>query len=181
MEDRPTVGIPETPPQNRTLTNKAGKTIEVEILSATETRVKVRRLSDNREFNLKLETLTQEDQEFIETWKIENPDSDDSTSQNTTPPNEPSEISQKIVDYASSKMRVKIGNGECWTLLDRIFKALELNRPGSREWGQEIDWNTQEILPGDLLEIEAARFFHRATRQCQAFRHCFPTSVTSTS
>ena len=60
-------------PTKRTLTNSQGRKLEVELLSATATHVKVRRLKDSKEFELKLNTLSQQDQEFITDWSTPKP------------------------------------------------------------------------------------------------------------
>lgn len=67
-------------------------------------------------------------------------------------------VSKSIVDYAISKKGIKVGNGQCWTLVDHAFKNLRLTRFDIREWGPKVDWRNETILPGDLVEFEKTRF-----------------------
>lgn len=63
---------PEESPRHYILTNKAGISIEVEIISVTESHVRVRLIKNNEEYDVKLETLRQEAQDVVATWKSAN-------------------------------------------------------------------------------------------------------------
>jgi hypothetical protein len=54
----------------------------------------------------------------------------------------------------------KVGDGQCWALANEAFKACGLHRPEGqlRVWGREVNWRREALLPGDIIEIKAARF-----------------------
>lgn len=56
--------------ENRTFTDTSGRTMEAEIMDATETTVQVRR-TDGRVFVIALEKLSDDDRTFIATWRTQ--------------------------------------------------------------------------------------------------------------
>lgn len=55
----------ETMPANRTITDTQGRSMDGTIVSKSETSIKFRRTSDNKEFEIKLDTLSETDRAFI--------------------------------------------------------------------------------------------------------------------
>jgi hypothetical protein len=66
----------------------------------------------------------------------------------------------KIASYCLAQKGRIVGNGECWTLANEAFKSSGARRPGSdvRVWGRVVDPTQEDLKPGDILEIESARF-----------------------
>ncbi len=53
-----------------------------------------------------------------------------------------------------------MGDGECWTLANEAFKATGKSRPGAdnRVWGREVDYKSEGVRPGDIIEFRSALF-----------------------
>lgn len=65
-----------------------------------------------------------------------------------------------IVDYCRRNNGRKVGDGECWTLANEAFKATGKRRPGAdnRVWGREVDYRSEGVRPGDIVEFQSALF-----------------------
>lgn len=137
---------------SRTFTNADGRKMEGEMISATETHVVVKSLKNQRRYTIEISTLSEEDQRFIAERKGD-PGKDAAELAGI-------EARRKVVGYAGQSLGKKIGNGECWTLADVAYKFAEIKRPGKdqRVWGRVVDWENEELLPGDILELRAAAF-----------------------
>jgi hypothetical protein len=60
-----TVNGQETLPANRTITDTQGRSMDGTIVSKSDTAIKFRRATDNREFEIQLDTLSETDRTFI--------------------------------------------------------------------------------------------------------------------
>lgn len=66
----------------------------------------------------------------------------------------------EIVEYCRKNNGRKVGDGECWTLANEAFKATGKTRPGSdmRVWGREVNYKSEGVRPGDIVEFQSALF-----------------------
>lgn len=65
-----------------------------------------------------------------------------------------------IVEYCRRNNGRKVGDGECWTLANEAFKATGKRRPGAdnRVWGSEVNYKSEGVRPGDIVEFQSALF-----------------------
>lgn len=148
-----------SPADTRVFTNRDGKTIRAELISADETQIQIKTPA-GRKFTLKIDQLSDEDQEFVRE-KIE---ADKEAAEEEKAKLEKAAAAvrarQAIVDFSNENLGKGVGDGECWTLADRAYQVAKIQRPGGdlRVWGREIDLEEEEALPGDIVEIEKATF-----------------------
>ena len=135
----------------RIFTNKEGKKIEAEYVSATETHVVLKLKKTGRSYTLEISKLSDDDIAFIEETRDEIAEAKRKASKQV-------QVAEAIVAFAEANKGKKVGNGECWTLADQAYKNAKANRPGGRVWGRVVDWKEEDILPGDILELESAKF-----------------------
>lgn len=140
----------------RTYTNTAGRTIEATFVSATETEVTLKLKRTGKSYTLPFANLSAKDINFIaekraEQLKLEELDINRQASKRAL---------QKLVEFAEANRGKKVGNGECWTLVNHAYNETGISRPGAdqRVWGRLVDWENEEIQPGDVLELRAATF-----------------------
>lgn len=62
----------------------------------------------------------------------------------------------KIVSFAKSQKGKKVGDGECYAMVDVAYRSLGLTRPAPRKWGRVVDWKTEGLNPGDIIEFKSA-------------------------
>jgi hypothetical protein len=147
----------------RTFTNNDGRTIEAELISATETEAVLKVKGKIHTYNIKITSLSESDQQYIamrrqelaEQARLEAAEADKKATWKAM-----SRGARKVVEFVEENKDKKVGNGECWTLANEAFKSAGITRPGDnlRVWGGEVDWKNEEILPGDILELKSAVF-----------------------
>ena len=140
----------------RIFTNADGRKMKGEMISATETHVVVKSLKNGRSHTIEILSLSEEDQKFIAGRREDL----GKKAAGLSEIQKVKEAQQKIVGYAELNLGKKVGNGECWTLADVAYKFAKIIRPGrdQRVWGRLVDWEKEELLPGDILELQAAGF-----------------------
>ena len=130
--------------------------MEGELISVTEKNVIVKSLKNGKSYTIKILDLSAEDQKIIAGRREE-------LRQITVAlagAKRSDEVRRKVVGYAKKNLGKKVGNGECWTLADVAYKFAKIQRPGKdqRVWGRLVDWENEDFLPGDVLELQAAGF-----------------------
>ena len=140
----------------RTFTSSDGKKIEAEIISASKTHVTLKLNTKKKEYTIPISRLSEDDQEFIaEFLKKEEQSKDEKI--------DPAAIETartKIAEFALQSKGKKIGDGECWSLADEAFKYAKIKRPTShiRVWGEIVDYKSEKLMPGDIVEFQDAVF-----------------------
>lgn len=148
----------------RTFTNKQGRKLEGDLITATADEVNIKR-KDGRFFTLKIDILSDADQAYIKEFK--------STKQSEQAVEDAKKARdaaiKKIVDFSMASIGKQVGNGECWTLANDAYQSAAIQRPGSdmRVWGREVDYKKEDPMPGDIVEIEAAKFDNGMTFPAQ--------------
>lgn len=122
----------------RIFTDKKGRKIEAEFVEANDVEVTVKLQRNGRAYRIKIEALSEEDGAFVAKMRA----------------------ARKISEFALTNQGKKVGNGECWTLANEAFKVAGVKRPSEdlRVWGGVVDWKKEDVLPGDILELRAAKF-----------------------
>lgn len=65
---------------------------------------------------------------------------------------------QVIVDYAVENMGKKIDRGECWDLVAFALNHAVADWQMPFDFGDEIDYKTEELKPGDIISFDGVRF-----------------------
>ena len=66
------------------------------------------------------------------------------------------DVNRRILDFATSNIGRKVGNGECWTLAAEALDYAGAVPPNLYDFGQEI--SLRQLQPGDVLQFRSARF-----------------------
>lgn len=64
------------------------------------------------------------------------------------------ELNQKVLDFAKTRQKKKVGNGECWTLAAEALKSVGAKWDGMYRFGNEVDYQKDCIFPGDIVQFE---------------------------
>ncbi len=137
--------------EGRIFTNKEGKKIDAEYVNATDTHVVLKLKKNGRTYSLEIAKFSEDDISFIKETRNEIEKVRKLSSEKVR-------VAKAIVSFAEENKGKKVGNGECWTLADEAYKSAKASRPGARVWGRIVDWENEEIQPGDILELESAKF-----------------------
>lgn len=146
-----TVGLAEV----RTWKAADGRALKAEFVSATETSVTLKRQLDGRKFTLKLEKLSEEDQNFVHQKLNDLALAKEAADKEAYKKRIPRK-NKKVLAFAVENMGKKIGNGECWTLVDQAYQEAKAGRPTSDYyiWGDELEFGEDEIFPGDVIQTK---------------------------
>ena len=71
---------------------------------------------------------------------------------------EPSATALKIVDFAKKNKGKRVGDGECWGLVNLAYRSAGIRHRGGRAWGRRVHWQKEGVRPGDIIEFEYARY-----------------------
>lgn len=137
----------------RTWTSDDGRSLDAELVTATETSVTLKTKNNGKEFTLLLEKLSEEDQEYVaeelEIIKEREVAREKEELEKRIP-----RKNKKILQFALDRKGTKVGNGECWTLVNEAYKDTKVMRPGADPlvWGKELKLGEDEIFPGDVIQ-----------------------------
>ena len=58
------------------------------------------------------------------------------------------------MQFAIDRKGIKVGNGECWTLVDEAYQHSRVRRPTDDVyvWGDTLELGKDEIFPGDVIQ-----------------------------
>lgn len=140
----------------RTYTNTEGKKIEADFISATETHVTLRLTKNGKMYTLPLEKLSAADCDYIEEQVEAKEEEAEALGEELAR----AEAIANVVKFVENNKGKKVGDGECWTLADEAYKAARVNRPSGdiRVWGRVVEWEDEDLKPGDIVEFESANF-----------------------
>jgi hypothetical protein len=77
-----------------------------------------------------------------------------------------SPVSEKVVEFARSKLGQRVGDGECTALAIEALRHSGASRSRSKPgvWGDELK-SLRDAQPGDILQFEDAVFVRRRLRK----------------
>ncbi|MES2762153.1 MAG: hypothetical protein V4677_08100 [Bacteroidota bacterium] len=64
------------------------------------------------------------------------------------------EMNQKIVEFAASKLKKKVGTGECWDLASEALQSVNAKWDMKYKFGKEINYKKEPVYPGDIIQFE---------------------------
>ena len=67
------------------------------------------------------------------------------------------ELNRKIIAYVDSKMKKKVGRGECWDLAAEALNTAGAKWNGKLVYGRLLNLRTDTILPGDIIQFEGVK------------------------
>ena len=67
------------------------------------------------------------------------------------------DLNRRVLKFAADHQGQQVGNGECWTLAAEALKAAGTKPAVESVFGRKLD-KRDAIFPGDILQIEKARF-----------------------
>jgi len=66
-------------------------------------------------------------------------------------------LNQKIISFVDSKMKKKVGRGECWDLAAEALNNAGAKWNGKLKYGRLLDLNKDTLLPGDVIQFEGVK------------------------
>lgn len=70
-------------------------------------------------------------------------------------------INKEIITLVYSVLGTKVGRGECWDLANFVLSEAKGNWNGKFDFGKKYNPKNQEILRGDIIQFENAKFKYR--------------------
>ncbi|MCD6019100.1 MAG: hypothetical protein K0S53_2221 [Bacteroidetes bacterium] len=64
------------------------------------------------------------------------------------------EINRQIVAYAKTKIKKKVGRGECWDFAAEALQTANAKWDMNYKFGKEIDYKKEQVFPGDIIQLE---------------------------
>lgn len=83
------------------------------------------------------------------------------------------DLNQKIIAFVDSKMKKKVGRGECWDLAAFALNEAGAAWNGKLKFGRLLNPKTEAILPGDIIQFEGVKikFEKDGMKYKQTFGH----------
>lgn len=83
------------------------------------------------------------------------------------------DLNQKIIAFVDSKMKKKVGRGECWDLAAFALNEAGATWNGKLKFGRLLDLKTETVLPGDIIQFEGVKikFEKDGMKYKQVFGH----------
>jgi hypothetical protein len=63
-------------------------------------------------------------------------------------------MNKQIIEFVKTKIKKKIGTGECWDLAAEALKIVNAKWDMKYKFGKEIDFKKEPIYPGDIIQFE---------------------------
>jgi hypothetical protein len=63
-------------------------------------------------------------------------------------------LNEQIIAFVNSKLKKKVGRGECWDLAAEALNQAGATWDGNMGFGQVVDPKTGVIYPGDIIQFE---------------------------
>jgi hypothetical protein len=82
------------------------------------------------------------------------------------------ELNRSILAFVDSKMKKKVGRGECWDLAAQALNAAGAKWNGKFDFGRKLSAG-EEILPGDIIQFEGVKikYVESDARYTQLLKH----------
>ena len=64
------------------------------------------------------------------------------------------EMNKQITEFVTSKIKKKVGTGECWDLAAEALQLVNAKWNMKYVYGKEINNKTEPIFPGDIIQFE---------------------------
>jgi hypothetical protein len=64
------------------------------------------------------------------------------------------EMNKQIIDFVKTKIKTKVGTGECWDLASEALKSVNATWNMKYKFGSEIDYKKETVFPGDIIQFE---------------------------
>lgn len=64
------------------------------------------------------------------------------------------EMNRKIIDYVNSKIKKKVGTGECWDFASEALQSVNAKWDMKYKFGKEINYKNEPVFPGDIIQFE---------------------------
>lgn len=74
---------------------------------------------------------------------------------------------EAIAAFAEASMNKKIGRGECWDLAQFALNKAGATWDGSYGFGTPLDWRTEPILRGDIVQFDNVLIERRTERSIE--------------
>ncbi|MBD80145.1 MAG: hypothetical protein CL840_14625 [Crocinitomicaceae bacterium] len=66
-------------------------------------------------------------------------------------------LNQKIIEFVDSKIKKKVGRGECWDLAFEALSSTDAKWDGQYKFGKEVFYRSECIFPGDIIQFERVK------------------------
>jgi hypothetical protein len=71
---------------------------------------------------------------------------------NTTP-----KLNKQIIEFVNSKIKKRVGRGECWDLAAEALQLTNAKWNGKYKYGKEVFYQSECIFPGDIMQFEGVK------------------------
>lgn len=67
-------------------------------------------------------------------------------------------LNERVLEFVEDHFGKRVGRGECWDLAAEALNAAHARWDGRLEYGRLVDHTKEEVLPGDIIQLEEAEF-----------------------
>lgn len=67
------------------------------------------------------------------------------------------EMNKQIIAFVKTKIKTKVGTGECWDLAAEALKSVNASWNMPYNFGREINYKIEPVFPGDIIQFEGVQ------------------------
>lgn len=67
------------------------------------------------------------------------------------------ELNNRVLDFVKSKIKKKVGRGECWDLAAEALDLIGAKWNGKYIYGREVFYEKECVFPGDIIQFEGVK------------------------
>lgn len=67
------------------------------------------------------------------------------------------QLNQQIVDFVTSRIKKKVGKGECWDLAEEALNSVGAKWNGEYVFGKPVRYQTECVYAGDIIQFADVR------------------------
>lgn len=64
------------------------------------------------------------------------------------------EMNRRIIDYVNTKLKKKVGTGECWDFAAEALQSVNAKWDMKYKFGKDINYKKEPVFPGDIIQFE---------------------------
>jgi hypothetical protein len=70
-------------------------------------------------------------------------------------------LNKQIIDFVTSKIKKKVGKGECWDLAAEALNSVGAKWNGQYVYGRVVNYQTECVYPGDIMQFKNVKIHYQ--------------------
>ena len=71
------------------------------------------------------------------------------------------ELNRQVIDFVTSKIKKKVGKGECWDLAAEALNSVGAKWNGQYVFGNVVHYQSECVYPGDIMQFKGVKIHYQ--------------------